>query len=301
MPTHLHLPAEQNDHEGTQSAFIHVHMLSDSTGETVSSLAKACLAQFDHIAYQEHVWTMIRNEDSLQYAIDEIKANPGIILYTLVDPNIRKRLQQFCHEQRLPSCSIMDYCLDIFTQYLGKPGRWQPGKQHQLDSDYFDRIDAMQYSLMHDDGLGEEGIRQADILLLGISRTSKTPTSIYLANRGYKTANIPIVPGNNLPEWVMDLKPEAKPLVVCLVRDAVSLVEIRKSRLKLIDPDFVSSNNTNALGGNQNYIDPDQVKKEVTASRRLAAQQQWQLIDVTRRSIEEAAAIIISLYEEQFS
>ncbi|MFK7866520.1 MAG: pyruvate, water dikinase regulatory protein [Alphaproteobacteria bacterium] len=300
--THYATEISAQNKQDSSATFVHVHLVSDSTGETVSTLAKACLSQFNHVNYQEHVWSMVRSEFLIDQVIEKIKAHPGIVLFTIVDSNIRKKLMDFCHERRLPVFSVMDHFLDIFVKYLGKPGEWQTGMQHQLDTEYFSRIDAMQYSLMHDDGLGDDGIKQADIVVIGVSRTSKTPTCIYLANRGYKAANIPMVGELQMPEWLLNLRADQRPMVVCLVRDAESLVEIRMNRLKLIDPDRAKTveQATPIHHGNHDYIDIDQVKQEVLRSKRLSARQNWPVIDVTKRSIEEASAIIMSLYEKRF-
>lgn len=277
--------------EGLRSE-LHLHLVSDSTGETVTSLARACLVQFDHVECHEHVWSLVRSEFAIDQVIEGIKTHPGIVLFTLVDKDIRQKLIAYCAEHRLPSFSVMDHFLDIFSKYLGQPGHSQPGKQHQLDADYFARIDAMQYTLAHDDGLGDDSLREADILVTGVSRTSKTPTCMYLANRGYKAANIPMVPEVELPEWLLKLDKNKKPLVVCLIRDAESLVQIRRNRLKLIGP---------GLNQETDYVDIDKVKEEILASKRLSVLRNWPMIDVTRRSIEESAAAIINVYENRFS
>ena len=300
MDNDVHYVTEGVKQAEDSSLFTHVHLLSDSTGDTVSMLSRACLSQFEQVNYQEHIWGMVRSD----YVLEQVKAgiidNPGIVLFTIVDPNIRQHLMEFCHQQNLPAFSVMDHFMDIFSNYLGIPSLHQPGRQHRLDAEYFGRIDAMQYSLMHDDGIGDEGMKKADILVTGVSRTSKTPTCIYLANRGMKAANIPLVPLNggkrfHIPDWVLGLGKHDKPMVVCLVRDADSLVDIRRSRLKIIDP-----SHDRPAQKPPEYTDIEAVRQEVLHSKRLAARQGWPIIDVTKRSIEEASAIITRYYHDRF-
>lgn len=259
----------------------HLHLVSDSTGETIHSVARACLAQFDAIEHQEHVWNMVRSQRLLKIVLEGIAANPGMVLYTLVDDDLRFALEAFCRERNIPCVSVLRPVLKGMMNFFGQAPKHMPGKQHALDESYFARIDAMDYAMAQDDGQGIERLQDADVLILGVSRTSKTPTCIYLAGRGIRAANIPLVPGIGLQVDVAQLK---KPLIVGLTKDPESLVAIRKSRLKLL-----SENN------NTDYVDLEHVRAEITEARRLFARLGCPVIDVSRRSIEETAAEIMSL------
>lgn len=217
--------------------------------------------------------------------IDGIKASPGLVIFTLLDPAIRGPLEQACRELGLPCVSALDPVMDALSSVFDKEGGHEIGRQHNLDDDYFDRIEAMHFALAHDDGQALEGLKEADIVLIGVSRTSKTPTCMYLANRGFKSGNIPLVPGIVLPDDVLFAK---KPLFVGLTREPKSLTDIRQSRLRLMNEDR-----------SMDYADVDLVKEEVAASRRLFRKHGWSVIDVTRKSIEETAASIIQLYNER--
>lgn len=258
----------------------HIHLVSDATGETINNIVRACLAQFENIQPQEHFWSLIRTPRQLDLVLESIRQWPGMVLYTFVDEDLRRRLQDFCREQGLPGISVLDPVLNAMASHFGVSSAHEPGKQHVLDAGYFARIDAMDYALALDDGHGAAKLSEADVVILGVSRTSKTPTCVYLANRGIKAANIPIIPGQSLPDTT-SLK---KPLLVGLTKDPDSLVEIRRSRLKLLQEDKETT-----------YIDPEYVREEVQEARRFFARIGCPVIDVTRRSIEETAAEIMML------
>ena len=262
--------------------YFHLHLVSDSTGETVIAVSRAASAQYQGIASIEHIYPLIRNLDQLERVIAGIQSSPGIVLYTLVDTELAERLEKACIEAGSPSLSVLAPILGLFQSYLGPASAPRPGAQHVLNSDYFKRIEALNYTMMHDDGQMPDDLEGADLILLGVSRTSKTPTSIYLANRGIKTANVPLVPGVPLPAAVENLK---KPLIVGLFASPERIVQIRQNRLL-------------ALNATQDspYVDRTSVADEITRSRRLFSERGWPTIDVSRRSIEETAAAIMDLY-----
>jgi regulator of PEP synthase PpsR (kinase-PPPase family) len=264
----------------------HLHLVSDSTGETLITVARAATAQYTKIMPVEHVHPLIRTAKQLDRVLNEIGEAPGIVLYTLLQRNLVDKLEEKCRALGVPCLSILGPVLNLFQAYLGAESTHKVGAQHTLNADYFRRIDALNYTMMHDDGQHADDLEEADVLLIGVSRTSKTPTSIYLANRGVKTANIPLVPGMTLPPGIENLK---RPLVVCLYASPERIVQIRQNRLlglKAHRPD-------------DKYIDQQSVAEEVAASRRLSAKHNWPLIDVTRRSIEETAAGVLALLGER--
>ena len=240
-------------------------------------------AQFQSVAAIEHVYPLIRNQAQLDRALGEIVKSPGIVLYTLVDDGLAAQLHETCHELGTPCLSVLQPIVDLFQSYLGTISTPRPGAQHMLDKEYFKRIDALNYSMIHDDGQHPEHLQEADVLLLGVSRTSKTPTSIYLANRGIRTANIPLVSGVPLPPIPDTLK---KPLVVGLIASPERIVQIRQNRLLTLNADQETA-----------YVDRMAVAAEIAESRRLFQERGWPFIDVTRRSIEETAASILDLYK----
>ena len=264
---------------------IHLHLLSDSTGETLENIAKAALAQFDDIEVIKHFWPMVRSESHLDRILVDVAAHPGLVLFTLVNLSMRRKLEDRCRALGLPAVAALDAVSDALSGILGQEAKARPGRQHALDDAYFARVDAIQFTIAHDDGLNHQNWEAADIVLAGVSRTSKTPTSIYLANRGYKTANIPIVPESPPPESLYSLK---HPLVVGLVTSADRLVQVRRNRL-------LSLNQT----PDTDYVGEEAVKREIAFARRMFADNGWPVIDVTRRSIEESAAAIINLYNDR--
>jgi [pyruvate, water dikinase]-phosphate phosphotransferase / [pyruvate, water dikinase] kinase len=266
---------------------LHIHLLSDSTGETLEMIAKAALAQFDGAEINRHFWPMVRSQQHLDRIIGEIAANPGLVLFTLVNLEIRLKLEERCRALGLPFVPALDAVTDALEQQLGQQAHGRPGRQHAMDAAYFARVDAIHYTIAHDDGVNPDNWEEADIVLAGVSRSSKTPTSIYLANRGYKVANIPIVVESPPPVVLFGLK---RPLVVGLTTAPDRLVQVRRNRLL-------------ALGQapGTDYVDSERVTSEVQFARRMFADNDWPVIDVTRRSIEETAAAVINLYNARQS
>jgi len=264
---------------------LHLHLLSDSTGETLEMLAKAALAQFGDAQVQRHFWPMVRSVQHLERIVDDFKANPGLVLYTLSNEATRERLEEFCRQEGLPHVAAMDAVLEALEERLGQEARGRPGGKNKMDEAYFERVDAIQFTIAHDDGISWEEWEQSDIVLAGVSRTSKTPTSIYLANRGYKVANIPLVVESPPPKLLFQLK---KPMVVGLTTAPARLIQIRRNRLLSLNEKTETS-----------YVDEEKVNKELVFARRMFADNGWPVIDVTRRSIEETAAAIIKLYQER--
>jgi [pyruvate, water dikinase]-phosphate phosphotransferase / [pyruvate, water dikinase] kinase len=267
-------------------SFFHLHLVSDATGETLLAVGRAAAAQYATVSSVEHVFPLIRNQKQLNHALAEVEANPGVVLYTLVDKDLSTRLEIRCRELGLPCLSILGPVLSLFQSYLGAETTPRVGGQHTLNADYFRRIDALNFTMVHDDGQHAEDLEQADVILVGVSRTSKTPTSIYLANRGIKTANIPLVPGIDPPP---QLETTVKPLVVGLYASPERIVQIRQNRLLTL----------NAPQTDSSYIDRQAVSEEIATSKRLCAQHGWPSIDVSRRSIEETAAAVIALLQER--
>jgi len=266
-------------------ARFHLHLLSDSTGETLEMIAKAALAQFDDSDVLRHFWPMVRSQQHLDRIMGEIAANPGLVFFTLVNEETRGRLEERCQQLGLPAIAVLDGVTDALEALLGQEAKGRPGRQHRLDDAYFARVDAIQFTIAHDDGIAWEDWEEADIVLAGVSRTSKTPTSIYLANRGYKVANIPIVVESPPPTLLYGLK---RPLVVGLTTAPERLIQIRRNRLLSL-----------SQSPDTDYVKSDRVEDELKYARRMFADNSWPVIDVTRRSIEETAAAIINLYNER--
>jgi [pyruvate, water dikinase]-phosphate phosphotransferase / [pyruvate, water dikinase] kinase len=264
---------------------LHLHLLSDSTGETLEMIAKAALAQFDDAEIIRHFWPMVRSQQHLDRILADIAANPGLVLFTLVNPETRKLLEERCRALGLPTIAALDAVTDALEDMLGQQAKARPGRQHLMDEAYFARVEAIQFTIAHDDGVGWENWEAADIVLAGVSRTSKTPTSIYLANRGYRTANIPIVVESPPPNALFGLR---KPLVVGLTTAPERLIQVRRNRLLSLNQ-----------APETDYVDNDRVAKEVQYARRMFADNGWPVIDVTRRSIEETAAAVINLLNER--
>jgi regulator of PEP synthase PpsR (kinase-PPPase family) len=264
---------------------LHLHLLSDSTGETLENIAKAALAQYDDVETVRHFWPMVRTEAHLDRILQEVARNPGLVIFTLVNSATRRSLEQRCRALGLPAVAPLDPVNDALSGLLGQQAKARPGRQHVLDAAYFARVDAIQFTIAHDDGVGAEDWEEADIVLAGVSRSSKTPTSIYLANRGYKVANIPVVVESPPPETLFTL---ANPLVVGLTTSADRLIQVRRNRL-------LSLNQAAAT----DYVNQEAVTREIAYARRMFADNGWPVIDVTRRSIEETAAAIIALCNER--
>ena len=269
---------------------MNLHLISDATGETINAIARAATAQFDHVEIVPHRWSLIRSRLQLHRVIGGIEAEPGPVLSTLVDRALNVELEAACQRLAVPVINVLQPVMGLLQEFIGTKGAARPGKQYVLNADYFRRIDAMHYVLAHDDGQAQPGLTEADVILVGVSRSSKTPTCFYLANRGVKAANVPLVPG--LPQPSELAKPHCP--VVGLTLDAKSLIDIRRHRLKLI------GNSENMAMVRQNgteYVDEDAVKAELLWARRLCTERGWPLIDVTRRSIEETAATVLQLMD----
>ena len=269
-----------------QQNFFHLHLISDSTGETLLAAGRAAAAQYKNARAIEHIYPLIRTEKNLEKVFAGIEEEPGIILYTMVDQKLARRLDEWRTAAGLPSVNVLEPVLTVFQAYLGTPAGRRVGAQHVLDSDYFRRIDALNFTMEHDDGNLPHEVEQADIILVGISRTSKTPTSIYLANRGIKTANVPIVPGVPLPDALIAAK---GPLIVGLIASAERISQVRQNRE--LGTDFGDSVDT--------YIDKTSIAAELAYARQLCHRHGWPVIDVTRRSIEETAAAILDLRKKR--
>ena len=265
---------------------LHLHLLSDSTGETLEMIAKAALALFENPRVVRHFWPMVRSQQHLDRIVEELALHPGLVLYTLINPENRARLEERCRALGIGHIAPLDPVTRMLEGQLGQmAGGSKPGRQHVMDEAYFARVDAIQFTIAHDDGIGWENWEEADILLAGVSRSSKTPTSIYLANRGWKTANIPIVVESPPPPKLFQLE---RPMVVGLTTSADRLIAIRRNRLLSLNqaPDTA-------------YVEEEAVMREIAWARRMFADRGWPVIDVTRRSIEETAAAVIALVQQR--
>ena len=263
----------------------HLHLVSDSTGETVSSVARASLAQFDDVDAEEHVWSLVRTQGQLEKMIASLDTYPGVVMFTLVDNAMREQLRQACGKRGLPCIPILGHVIREMGNYLDMEATGHTGAQYELGEDYFARIDAINYALEHDDGQATWELENADIVIVGPSRTSKSPTCVYLAYRGYKAANVPFVPNIALPDNIVQLK---QPLIVGLTISGDRLIEIRTTRLAAMNQDTQTD-----------YVNEEKVSDEIDAAKKLFRQQGWPVIDVTRRSIEEASATILQLLTER--
>jgi regulator of PEP synthase PpsR (kinase-PPPase family) len=262
---------------------IHLHLVSDSSGETVSSIARACLVQFENVTIDQHLWWLVRTPGQAARVLDGVRRQPGLVFYTVVDAEIRRLLEEGFRQVDVPHIPVLDPVLNILSAELQAQMGGQPGRQHVLDAKYFQRIDAMNFTTEHDDGQSMARIDEADVIVFGVSRTSKTPTCMYLANKGLKAMNVPVVPGIPLPRAAVEV---AGPLKVGLTREPRSLADIRRNRMRLIhDQDRDGT-----------YADEEHVRQEVTEARRIFSRLGYPVIDVTRRSIEEAAATILQLH-----
>src|SRR5436853_6140257 len=267
-------------------SYFHLHLVSDATGETLTTVARAATAQYTKILPVEHVYPLVRTQKQLDRVLAEIEESPGIVLYTLLDDELIGRLEKHCRDLGLPCLSILGPVLQLLQSYLGTETSHRVGAQHVLNAAYFKRMDALNYTMLHDDGQHVDGLEEADVVLVGVSRTSKTPTSIYPANRGVKTGNVPLVPGITVPPNVEELR---RPRVVGLYASPERIVQIRQNRLLGLK----------AHQDGDQYIDRKAVAEEVAFSRKLCAKHNWPSIDVTRRSIEETAAAVLKLLTER--
>ncbi|MBV9782452.1 MAG: kinase/pyrophosphorylase [Acidisphaera sp.] len=269
---------------------MNLHLVSDATGETLNSVARATVSQFEHVSIVYHRWSLIRTRFQLHRVLEGIEAEPGPVLTTLLDQALRVELETTCARLGIAVVHVIDPVISMLQEQIGEQAVARPGRQYVLDADYFRRIDAMHYVLAHDDGQAQLGIAEADVCLVGVSRSSKTPTSFYLANRGVKAANVPLVPGLPSPPALE----EPRCPVIGLTLEAAALIEIRRHRLRMIGAGPTAGV---VRQDTSEYVDQDAVKAEVLWARRLCAQRGWPVIDVTRRSIEETAATVLQLME----
>ena len=261
------------------------HKVSDSTGATLEVVARACLAQFPETTAEEHTWPMVRSDEQIQEILDNIKINPGFVIFTIVDDHLSEKLVQGCRDLKVPCIDLLNPVLNQLGNYLGAAQTARPGSQHVMDADYYSKIDAIHYVLAHDDGKSVRDIEQADVILFGVSRSSKTPTCIYLANHGLKAANIQITPGIQIPDEAVFAE---RPLKIGLTKDPKRLVQIRRQRLEV-----------NGQHEETDYVDPDSVANEIRAANELYKKHGWPVIDVSRKSIEETAATIMQLHRKR--
>lgn len=266
-------------------AYFNVHLVSDSTGETLAGIMRASCAQFDNIAPLEHSYYLVRSLRQVDRVLREIEAAPGVVMYTISNDALRERLEARCKEIGTPCTAVLDPVLDMLSRYLGLELNHRIGAGRVLDSSYFRRIDALNFAMAHDDGQGGIELESADVILVGVSRTSKTPTCVYLANRGVKAANVPFVPGIPLPARLFE---PGLPLVVGLTVSPDRLIMVRRNRLATMK----ESKSTT-------YVDEETVRAEITEAQKTFAKENWPVIDVTRRSIEETAAAILNILAER--
>ncbi len=262
-----------------------IYLISDSTGETLDRIFLALKAQFENFDYQTNQFSFTRTENQIKKIIEKAETNKNsIILYTIVNSKLAKFLTDESNKKKIPCFGVLGDLILNFSKLLNQKASHEPSGQHVLNKEYYDRIEAIQFTMNHDDGNNIQDIEKSDIILLGVSRTSKTPTSIYLANRGYKTSNIPLVNEKSVPEKMT--KTVFKSCVVGLTTEADRLFDIRKNRLTSLK----ESENTE-------YVNIDEIKKELESSKKIFRKNNWPTIDVTRKSVEETAASIIKIYE----
>jgi hypothetical protein len=271
--------------DGIMAREYHLHLISDATGETLNTVAKAVSAQFDGVVAREHIYSLVRTDRQLRRAVEHVRASPGVVFFTLMSPQLRQLLEAECKKLGVPCLSILDPAVGMLGKFLGAEETHRPGGQHEMDSKYLDRVEALNFTMQHDDGQNVHDLDHAEVVLVGVSRSSKTPTCIYLAIRGIRAANVPVVPGMELPEQLFSLK---KPLVVGLWLSPERLMQIRRNRLSTMGETKGSD-----------YVDEEAIRSEVTFTRRIFERQEWPTIDVTRRSIEETAAAILNLMAER--
>jgi regulator of PEP synthase PpsR (kinase-PPPase family) len=267
------------------SEIFHVHLVSDATGETLNAIAKAALAQFDDVNVEQHSYALVRSPKQLERALDHIRAQRGLVFFTLVNPELRRTLVNYCTTEKVPALDVMEGPITMMSRFLGAAETHRPGAQHGVDQRYLQRIEALNFTIQHDDGQALDTLDDAQVVLVGASRTSKTPTCVYLAIRGVRAANVPLVPGLPLPPALLTIK---KPLVVGLWASPDRLVQVRRNRL-----------NTMGEVRDTDYVDLEAVRSEVSDTRKLFEQHEWQAIDVSRRSVEETAAAVINLLTER--
>ena len=262
-----------------------IYLISDSTGETLDRIFLALKAQFENFDYEINRLSFIRTETQIKKIIENTSKNKNsIILYTIVNSKLAKFLVEESNKKKIPCFGVLGELILNFSKILNQKASHEPSGQHILNKEYYDRIEAIQFTMNHDDGNNIKDIEKSDIIILGVSRTSKTPTSIYLANRGYKTSNIPLVNEKSVPSKMKSIK--FKPCVIGLVTEAERLYEIRKNRLNSLKEKQRSE-----------YTNVNVIKKELENSKKIFKTNKWPTIDVTRKSVEETAASIIKIYE----
>lgn len=266
--------------------YFNVHLVSDSTGETLNALQRAACAQFENVQPLEHNYYLVRSERQLDRVMREIEAAPGVVWFTISDGTLRAKMEAFCRERSIPMLPVLDHSIAMLSRHLGVAATNRVAGQHAMDEDYFERMEAINFTLAHDDGQNVDSLIAADVILLGVSRTSKTPTCVYLANRKVRAGNIPLVPGVPVPDFLEKLNGKG-PLVVGLKISAERLVQIRRQRLLSLNQDDAGE-----------YADEEAVRDEITQANRLFQRNQWKTIDVSRRSVEETAAAILNLLHE---
>ena len=275
------VPAKERMTTARLATYFHIHLVSDSTGETLNAMARAVCARFEHVMPIEHIYPLVRSERQLARVMEEIAAAPGIVVHTIVDPDLRGSLEEVCRTLDVTCLAALDPLTAALGRYLGAAVTSRVGAQHALDTDYFNRMEALNFAIGHDDGQSAGELETADVVLVGISRTSKTPTCIYLAHRGVRAANVPLVPGAPLPDKLFQLK---RPMIVALTASPDRLIQVRRNRMIHGDEPRDSA-----------YTDVDAVREETVRARRLYEKHGWPVIDVTRRSVEETAAAIVNL------
>lgn len=265
--------------------YFNVHLVSDSTGETLAGVMRASCAQFDHILPIEHSYYLVRSTRQLERVLREIENAPGVVMFTLSNDEMRERLESRCKELGMACVAVLDPVLDSLSRYLGQELNHRIGAGRVLDADYFRRIDALNYAMAHDDGQLQKEFKDSDVVLVGVSRTSKTPTCVYLANRGVKAANVPIVPHIPLPDALFR---QDAPLIVGLMVSADRLINVRRNRLATMKETRETS-----------YVDEASVREEIIHAQKVFEREGWPVIDVTRRSVEETAAAVLNLIAER--
>ncbi len=265
--------------------YFNVHLVSDSTGETLNTMMRAAAAQFDHAIPVEHNYYLVRSNKQIERVLNDIEAAPGVVWYTIANPELRETLKQFCLKKGIPALAVLDQAVHMLSRHLGISATTHTAMQHRLDTNYFDRMEALNFSLAHDDGQNLNGLHEADVVLVGVSRTSKTPTCVYLGNRGVRAGNIPLVPGIPPPPILGELR---RPLIVGLKLSAERLIQIRRNRLLTLQETRETE-----------YIDEDAVRAEVVEAGRLFQRHKWKVIDVSRRSVEETAAAILNILSQR--
>jgi [pyruvate, water dikinase]-phosphate phosphotransferase / [pyruvate, water dikinase] kinase len=262
-----------------------IYLISDSTGETLDRIFLALKAQFKNIEYKVHSYSFTRTENQILRILKDAKKNENsVILYTIVDNNLAKYLANVSNEKKIPCFGVLGNLILNFSKILNQKASHEPSGQHVLNDEYYDRIEAIQFTMSHDDGNLINDIEKSDIVLVGVSRTSKTPTSIYLANKGFKTSNIPLVNENSLPKKLRD-----NPQITCIVglnTEPERLVDLRKNRM-----------NSLKETENRKYTNIENIKKEIMDAKKTFQKYRWPSIDVTRKSVEETAASIIKIHE----